>query len=205
MKKSNLLSVVCACLAAVTFNVSASLITSDSDPALSGSTIINFDGTSTQNATSFTFGDVIFSTTSGTLRIAPFSEGGIFGGSGQDLSTTDTANPSSFTITFATPVSAFGMNWGAANPDWTVDLFDSSDNLLESLVFIGGDSTASFIEFYGASINGISRAELATTGYDWVKIDNFEYVSSVPIPAAVWLFGSGLLGLIGMARRKKAI
>ncbi|MGV7235663.1 MAG: VPLPA-CTERM sorting domain-containing protein [Nitrosomonadaceae bacterium] len=30
-------------------------------------------------------------------------------------------------------------------------------------------------------------------------------VSSVPIPAAVWLFGSGLLGLVGMARRKKAV
>ena len=27
--------------------------------------------------------------------------------------------------------------------------------------------------------------------------------SAVPIPAAVWLFGSGLLGLIGVARRKK--
>jgi hypothetical protein len=29
-------------------------------------------------------------------------------------------------------------------------------------------------------------------------------VSVIPIPAAVWLFGSGLLGLIGIARRKKA-
>jgi hypothetical protein len=28
-------------------------------------------------------------------------------------------------------------------------------------------------------------------------------VNVVPIPAAVWLFGSGLLGLIGLARRKK--
>ena len=27
----------------------------------------------------------------------------------------------------------------------------------------------------------------------------------VPIPSAVWLFGSGLLGLIGIARRKKAV
>ena len=27
-------------------------------------------------------------------------------------------------------------------------------------------------------------------------------VNSVPVPAAVWLFGSGLLGLIGIARRK---
>jgi len=29
-------------------------------------------------------------------------------------------------------------------------------------------------------------------------------VSSVPVPAAVWLFGSGFIGLIGVARRKKA-
>jgi hypothetical protein len=28
--------------------------------------------------------------------------------------------------------------------------------------------------------------------------------SSIPIPASVWLFGSGLLGLVGVARRKKA-
>ena len=29
-------------------------------------------------------------------------------------------------------------------------------------------------------------------------------VQAIPVPAAVWLFGSGLLGLIGIARRKKA-
>jgi hypothetical protein len=34
-------------------------------------------------------------------------------------------------------------------------------------------------------------------------IDNYK-ASVVPIPAAVWLFGSGLLGLVGVARRKKA-
>ena len=28
-------------------------------------------------------------------------------------------------------------------------------------------------------------------------------VSSVPIPSAVWLFGSGILGLVGVSRRKK--
>jgi len=36
-----------------------------------------------------------------------------------------------------------------------------------------------------------------------IKISNVS-VSAVPIPAAVWLFGSGLLGLIGLARRKSA-
>lgn len=29
-------------------------------------------------------------------------------------------------------------------------------------------------------------------------------ITPVPIPAAIWLFGSGVLGLVGIARRKKA-
>lgn len=29
-------------------------------------------------------------------------------------------------------------------------------------------------------------------------------ISAVPVPAAVWLFGSGLIGLVGLARRKQA-
>ena len=33
--------------------------------------------------------------------------------------------------------------------------------------------------------------------------DEIRHVAWVPIPAAMWLFGSGLLGLIGIARRKK--
>jgi hypothetical protein len=40
-------------------------------------------------------------------------------------------------------------------------------------------------------------------GGDIAGIDNVN-LSSIPIPSAVWLFGSGLLGLIGMARRKKS-
>ena len=36
------------------------------------------------------------------------------------------------------------------------------------------------------------------------QINLSAYASPVPIPASVWLFGSGLLGLIGIARRKKS-
>ena len=60
-----------------------------------------------------------------------------------------------------------------------------------------------------------SNGDTYTLDYDaFVSSDNFAgvhyalhlsgTVSSVPVPAAVWLFGSGLIGLIGMARREKA-
>jgi len=43
---------------------------------------------------------------------------------------------------------------------------------------------------------------------DWVFITGYENttfsVTTVPLPTAVWLFGSGILGLTGVARRKRA-
>ena len=36
----------------------------------------------------------------------------------------------------------------------------------------------------------------------YFAIDNLTAVSAVPVPAAVWLFGSGLLGLVAVARRR---
>ena len=41
--------------------------------------------------------------------------------------------------------------------------------------------------------------------YAWgVQSGDVANASVVPVPAAVWLFGSGLIGLVGFARRKKA-
>jgi hypothetical protein len=34
--------------------------------------------------------------------------------------------------------------------------------------------------------------------------NTIELINGVPIPPAIWLFGTGLLGLIGMSRRKRA-
>lgn len=40
------------------------------------------------------------------------------------------------------------------------------------------------------------------SGQDIFSLSHSAGYSAVPIPAAVWLFGSGLLGLVGIARRK---
>ena len=58
---------------------------------------------------------------------------------------------------------------------------------------VSGGVTVEFTAICGADAGCFSN----------LGIDNVT-VSAVPVPAAVWLFGSGLLGLVGVARRKKA-
>lgn len=54
-------------------------------------------------------------------------------------------------------------------------------------------------------INGGTTETTARRDLDFTNISYAVWeVSAVPIPAAAWLFGSGLLGLVGVARRKKA-
>ena len=90
-------------------------------------------------------------------------------------------------------------------------------DLLRLEFWAGTNELSSLLAQYSTFIDGI---DLAFDGsYDWQFYDmttsrqtmltgawdlNSFTTSSVPVPAAVWLFGSGLIGLIGVARRKKA-
>ena len=67
-----------------------------------------------------------------------------------------------------------------ANMEWL--FFDS---------LFTADSSTTTLTFTGEFSNGV-------LGF---AIDD---VRAVPVPPAVWLFGSGLLGVVGIARRKKA-
>ena len=56
----------------------------------------------------------------------------------------------------------------------------------------------------GGNIQLSNDAFLATEVLTLSGVALVRDVSLVPVPAGVWLFGSGLVGLIGVARRKKA-
>jgi hypothetical protein len=92
------------------------------------------------------------------------------------------------------------MTWDAAfTGTGTINLNDQLDFILDN-----GD------EFYlmaalsaGADGDGASALSWSTLTMEFNTTD-LQVASVVPLPAAAWLFGSGLLGLVGMARRKKA-
>ena len=72
-------------------------------------------------------------------------------------------------------------NWGGGSIEVLI-----TEGMVGELLQIGFNSTS---QNYGA------------TG---IYYDNLN-VAAIPVPAAVWLFGSGLIGLVGVARRRKGL
>lgn len=100
---------------------------------------------------------------------------------------------------FADVSITFGLNWGGYAPGYEAASFVG--NSME-FYYVQPSSTSSvqFVNgFQYANAGGASLWTLDSNGgLSWQAAE----VSAVPVPAAVWLFGSGLLGLVGIARRK---
>lgn len=59
------------------------------------------------------------------------------------------------------------------------------------------------VTFSFSGANGFTDADISNVSFQYgTGFDEPNIIPAVPVPAAVWLFGSGLLGLVGVARRK---
>jgi hypothetical protein len=86
--------------------------------------------------------------------------------------------------------------------------YDSSDNLLETHDLPYWQTDTNY--FYGIAHSDIKKLVLVEDHY-YFNIDGADIIfldypgggNVVPLPGAVWLLGSGLLGLIGLRRKLK--
>jgi len=70
---------------------------------------------------------------------------------------------------------------------------------------VGGDGKYTSISFADSAFGGFVAPGGVPVSVNYVagQVGVNIPLTPVPVPAAFWLFGSGLLGLVGMARRKK--
>lgn len=69
--------------------------------------------------------------------------------------------------------------------------FEGTNEGLSAVTMTNNDTPAG--DWFGVD------GELAVVDYTGASVQ----VNPIPVPAAVWLFGTGLLGLVGVARRRK--
>ena len=98
------------------------------------------------------------------------------------------------------------FNWGTTADIDVINVWDVSCTIASgSCTYTSTDVTAGAGTGANTPITapdgilGLSMIDGAFVGFN----ANFDFTTPVPVPAAVWLFGSGLLGLVGIARRRK--
>lgn len=156
-----------------------------------GSSVLNLS-----NATISTIGPDIYVFEEGETT-PPFGPTGGFCGvttiGGFDCATVDVVD-----FTFSTAISDLMFQTAQQDTGDTASASIYAGATLLATININGDMLVDFTGYSG--VTSLIINDLASTGFGFAYGD-FSF-TPVPVPAAVWLFGSGLLGLVGIARRK---
>ncbi len=126
------------------------------------------------------------------LDLTDFSTGSPFGGVSQSI-TTEVGQ--SYELSFDLGSSSI---WG--RPSAIEASAAGSSNIYTSSTVGGLSDWDRFSMIFTADSETTTISLTGTTGSQYIGLDNVS-VSAVPVPAALWLFGSGLIGLIGMKRK----
>ena len=219
MKKSILLGLLCAS-SIVTHVVPAAAATIDYS-STSGSfvnlnPVDNCGGSGTVGCFDFTAGNTI-TITSGTA--AGFNGGitGLFGVG--PITNTGPLETASVSGTGALNIFD-GSDTLTATLSWVdIATFGTAGNLnttgtanLSNITYTGTNADLLALFNGGSGINVLSfqftspttLTNLFTNSTSTTSTSFSGSIAPVPVPAAIWLFGSGLLGMAGIARRKKA-
>ena len=108
------------------------------------------------------------------------------------------------TVSMTSPTPFFGFKWTAHDITCTGTLCDAPFDWGATAnipVVLDWGITGTVWTTQDGDADGIPGT--AMTAGPFTGFSPYFQVNAVPIPAAAWLFGSGLLGLVGVARRRR--
>jgi hypothetical protein len=116
----------------------------------------------------------------------------------------------SMTFSFNSPQSVFSMDITdlASIGDTSIEVFFGvATEPLAEVIYTGSfddHGNLDFIALISTEFPFDSLKFNFTVG-EWIGIDRVQYgaISPIPVPAAFWLFGTALIGFIGVSRRRK--
>ncbi|MEE9494295.1 MAG: VPLPA-CTERM sorting domain-containing protein [Gammaproteobacteria bacterium] len=162
--------------------------------------LISFDATGMQNVT-LSFDWRTFVANSGDKLVAGYFVGDLTAGKTNDFNEYREINlsPTGNASSAAGGAENGNWNWNPVNGgntgEWIELLRGEHSNSWDSVSFdldLAADQSEVWIAFW-----------LDNGNHDIGKFDNVLVTADpIPVPATVWLFGSGLVGLIGVARRR---
>jgi hypothetical protein len=201
-----LLLLCMALLLAASSGQAATIITSSTDAALAGATLIDFNSeTDGLDFTTATVGALTVRTNTNTLRFDD-QYSVQFGTSGVQVETRAAGSNDDLELVFATSVTAFGFDINALDIDLTMELYDSGGTLLDSFLIpsqpsLGMSGNARRDYWGGSSAAPVARVRLLnSTQHDFFVLDNVSFVPA-PEPSTVVLLALGLAGLAAGGNR----
>jgi hypothetical protein len=184
----------------------ASWGTTISDPGSlnSGATIIDFEGYAVHTTLPITSGIATISANSTAAQVMDASGNGFTDNSGIVDGNMVGYGAITYTVTFSAPVAQFGLGVaGSESTGNTLKAYDKNNIVLESIDLSHPGSTSTIYAGFIRTANDIDHVVLSQYYVDAMGIDNVSYYAlPVPVPPTLLLLGSGLLGLLGLGRRK---
>lgn len=98
-----------------------------------------------------------------------------------------------------TDVSFYAKAFSGADGTSVITAFDEAENILKTLTLEASNPFTLFS--VSGAINRIEFVNNDSSNMRMNSLDDFS-VTSVPIPAAFWLFGTAIIGLIGTSKKK---
>jgi hypothetical protein len=215
MKKSRLLGAVCTCIIASSFSSHAALVTGD---VLEFSSSSYFALDTNANGT-FEVAEKFSTTMNEGIRIGvaqPAS--GSHSGAPDGSETPGIDNPWQFsgntgmhsTTSSITETSPGLLDFAGWRVDWNGFVINlggdavAGDTSLATITCSSSPSCFANDTYVLDYFAHVLEPDPSGKGGVFYTLHLEGQISAVPVPAAAWLFGTGLLGLIGMARRKAA-